>query len=173
MFRKQEWDSEDGRVQVIPPRKPQPVEIPPKNPIVIEAEAVPALDPSPTAPSPAQADQAEARQDNTKLAAKVPGYVANVAVTDNTRVHAGDVIATIDDGDYRLAAESARNKVTTQEATIARIGHQIEAQNAAVEQAKAQLSSAQAMATRTQLELDRQNKLAAQEFASHQTQEQA
>jgi membrane fusion protein (multidrug efflux system) len=118
-------------------------------------------------------DDAYVQAYNTTLAAKVPGYVANVAVTDNTRVHAGDVIATIDDGDYRLAAESARNKVATQEATIARIGHQIEAQNAAVEQAKAQLSSAQAMATRTQLELDRQNKLAAQEFASHQTQEQA
>jgi membrane fusion protein (multidrug efflux system) len=110
---------------------------------------------------------------NTTLAAKVPGYVANVAVTDNTRVHAGDVIATIDDGDYRLAAESARNKVTTQEATIARIGHQIDAQNAAVEQAKAQVASAQAMSTRTQLELDRQNKLAAQDYASHQTLEQA
>jgi membrane fusion protein (multidrug efflux system) len=118
-------------------------------------------------------DDAYVQAYNTTLAAKVPGYVANVAVTDNTRVHAGDVIATIDDGDYRLAAESARNKVATQEATIARIGHQIEAQNAAVEQAKAQLSSAQAMATRTQLELDRQNTLAAQQFASHQTQEQA
>ncbi len=182
MFRKQEW--EDGRIQVIPPRKSQPAEIPPKNPVVIEAKAVPSPDPSPMAPSPAQADPAEARQDNTKkrsakpaqrfsrrtlafgsvgvvalaaagwfgvewltvgrftvstddayvqaynttLAAKVPGYVANVAVTDNTRVHAGDVIATIDDGDYRLAAESARNKVATQQATIARIGHQIDAQ---------------------------------------------
>ena len=40
-------------------------------------------------------------------------------------------------------------------------------------QARAQLISAQAMATRTQLELDRQNKLAAQDFASRQTLEQA
>jgi membrane fusion protein (multidrug efflux system) len=233
MFRKQEWDSEDSQVQIIPPRKPQPAQIPLKRPMVIEAKAVPSSDPSPAAPSPAQADAAEARQDNAKqdntqrgaksaqrfsrrtlalgsvgmialaaagwfgvewltvgrftvstddayvqaynttLAAKVPGYVANVAVTDNTRVRAGDVIATIDDGDYRLAAESARNKVATQQATIARIGHQIEAQNAAVEQAKAQVTSAQAMATRTQLELDRQNKLAAQDYASHQTLEQA
>ena len=101
------------------------------------------------------------------------GYIANVAVTDNARVHAGDVIATLDDGDYRLAVESARNKVATQQATIARIGHQIEAQQAAVEQAKAQLASTQAGTTRMQLELDRQNKLAAQDFASRQTLEQA
>jgi membrane fusion protein, multidrug efflux system len=83
------------------------------------------------------------------------------------------VIATLDDGDYRLAVESARNKVATQQATIARIGHQIEAQQAAVEQAKAQLVSTQAGVTRMQLELDRQNKLAAQDFASRQTLEQA
>jgi membrane fusion protein, multidrug efflux system len=110
---------------------------------------------------------------NTTLATKVSGYIANVAVTDNARVHAGDVIATLDDGDYRLAVESARNKVATQQATIARIGHQIEAQQAAVEQAKAQLASTQAGTTRMQLELDRQNKLAAQDFASRQTLEQA
>ena len=110
---------------------------------------------------------------NTTLAAKVAGYIANVAVTDNAHVHAGDVIATLDDGDYRLAVDSARNKVATQQATIARIGHQVDAQRAAVEQAKAQLVSAQAAATRMQLELDRQNKLAAQDFASRQTLEQA
>jgi membrane fusion protein, multidrug efflux system len=110
---------------------------------------------------------------NTTLATKVSGYIANVAVTDNAHVHAGDVIATLDDGDYRLAVDSARNKVATQQATIARIGHQVDAQQAAVEQAKAQLVSTQAAATRMQLELERQNKLAAQDFASHQTQEQA
>jgi membrane fusion protein (multidrug efflux system) len=110
---------------------------------------------------------------NTTLAAKVAGYIANVAVTDNAHVHTGDVIATLDDGDYRLAVDSARNKVATQQATIARIGHQVDAQHAAVEQAKAQLVSAQAAATRMQLELDRQNKLAAQDFASRQTLEQA
>jgi membrane fusion protein (multidrug efflux system) len=70
---------------------------------------------------------------NTTLATKVSGYIANVAVTDNARVNAGDIIATLDDGDYRLAAQSARDKVATQQATIARIGHQIGAQQAAVE----------------------------------------
>jgi membrane fusion protein (multidrug efflux system) len=118
-------------------------------------------------------DDAYVQAYNTTLAAKVPGYLSSVAVTDNTRVHAGDIIASIDDGDYRLAVDSARNKVTTQEATIARIGHQVAAQKAAVAQAQAQLISAQAMATRTQLELDRQTKLAVQDFASRQTLEQA
>jgi membrane fusion protein (multidrug efflux system) len=110
---------------------------------------------------------------NTTLAAKVSGYVAKVLVADNSRVRAGDVIATLDDGDYRLAVESARDKVATQQATVARIGHQIEAQHAAVAQANAQLISAQAAVTRSQLELDRQNMLASRDFASRQTLEQA
>src|SRR5690348_14665459 len=50
-------------------------------------------------------DDAYVRADNTTLAAKVPGYVANIYVADNSFVHAGDVIATLDDGDYRLAAD--------------------------------------------------------------------
>src|SRR5579862_6715152 len=110
---------------------------------------------------------------NTTLAAKVSGYVANVAVTDNAQVHAGDVIATLDDGDYRLAVQSARDKTATQEATIARIGHQVEAQQAAVAQAQAQLVSAQAGAKRMELELTRQTMLVARDASSRQLLEQA
>jgi len=118
-------------------------------------------------------DDAYVQAYNTTLAAKVPGYLASVPVTDNTYVHTGDVIATIDDGDYRLAVDSAREKVGTQEATIGRMGHQIEAQEAAVAQAKTQLASAQAAQTRTQLELDRQITLVARDASSRQLLEQA
>jgi membrane fusion protein (multidrug efflux system) len=118
-------------------------------------------------------DDAYVGAHNTTLAAKVAGYVSTIAVEDNSRVRAGDVIATIDDGDYRLAADAARDKVATQQATVDRIGQQILAQQASVAQAKAQRASAQAGATRAQLELDRQQSLAQRDFASRQTLEQA
>ena len=118
-------------------------------------------------------DDAYVKASNTTLAAKIPGYVASVLAADNAYVHAGDVIATIDDGDYRLAADAARDKVATQQATVDRIGQQVLAQNAAVEQARAQLTSAQAGAKRAQSELERQQALAAKEFASRQALEQA
>ncbi|RDV04948.1 HlyD family secretion protein [Undibacter mobilis] len=118
-------------------------------------------------------DDAYVRADATTLAAKVPGYVAQVVVDDNAFVHAGDVIARIDDGDYKLAVDSARDKVATQEATVARIGRQVEAQQAMVTQAQAQLTSVQAQARRAQLELERQQKLAGNAFASQQTLETA
>jgi membrane fusion protein (multidrug efflux system) len=118
-------------------------------------------------------DDAYVQAYNTTLAAKVAGYLASVPVTDNTYVHIGDVIATIDDGDYRLAVDSAREKAATQEATIARMVHQIAAQEAAVEQSRTQLVSAQAAATRTELELTRQNQLVARDASSRQLLEQA
>ena len=107
------------------------------------------------------------------LAAKVPGYVAAVKAEDNAKVHAGDVVAMLDDGDYRIAVEAAHANIATQAATIERIGKQIIAQQAAVAQAKAQLASANAAATRTDLELKRQQALANQAFASQQKLEQA
>jgi membrane fusion protein (multidrug efflux system) len=102
------------------------------------------------------------------LAAKVPGYIASLNVEDNAAVRVGDIIATIDDGDHRLAVEAARGKIKTQRATVDRLGRQVAAQEAAVDQAKAQLVSAKAGATRAKLELDRQQSLAFREFASRQ-----
>ncbi|HVZ53713.1 MAG TPA: HlyD family secretion protein [Pseudolabrys sp.] len=118
-------------------------------------------------------DDAYVRADATTLAAKVAGYVASIEVADNSFVHAGDAIARIDDGDYRLALDAARDKVATQQATVTRIGQQIPAQQAQVEQAQAQLVSAQAASTRAESELARQQALAARDFASRQTLEQA
>ena len=113
-------------------------------------------------------DDAYVGAHTTTLAAKISGYVVNIPVEDNSRVRAGDVIATIDPGDYQLAADSARQKVATQQATVDRIGRQIVAQQASIDQAKAQLISAQAAAKRTQLEYARQQELATQKFASQQ-----
>jgi len=118
-------------------------------------------------------DDAYVLAHNTTLASKISGYVDSIPIADNARVKAGDVIATIDDGDYRLAVDAARDKVATQQATVDRIGRQIVAQGATIDQAKAQMASAQADAKKTQLEFARQQSLAKQQFASQQTLEQA
>ncbi len=100
------------------------------------------------------------------LSPKISGYVVEVAVEDNAQVKAGDVIARIDDGDYRLAVQIAQDQVAVQQATVERLGKQAVAQQAAVEQAKAQLASAQAGATRADLELKRQQDLATRQINS-------
>src|SRR5262249_50143900 len=118
-------------------------------------------------------DDAYVRANNTTLGAKVSGYVSELAFEDNTPVRAGEVIARIDDGDYKLAADSAREKVATQQATVERFDRQITAQHAVVEQAKAQLVSAKAGQVRMQSEFERQQALNGKDFASKQTLEQA
>jgi len=118
-------------------------------------------------------DDAYVRAHNTTLASKVSGYLASIPLDDNAQVHAGDIIATIDDGDYQLAADAAREKVATQQATVDRFGQQILAQQSNIDQAKAQVLSVRAADKKNQLEFERQHALAARAFASHQALEQA
>jgi membrane fusion protein (multidrug efflux system) len=124
-------------------------------------------------------DDAYVGADTAVIAAKVSGHVAEVAVADNAAVRAGDLLVRIDDGDYRLAVEAAKDKIATQDATIARIGRQIDAQDALVAQAAAQvaaadaqIASAKADEQRADLEFDRSQKLADANFGSQQRLEQ-
>jgi membrane fusion protein, multidrug efflux system len=107
------------------------------------------------------------------LSPKVAGYVSDVAFDDNEQVKAGTVLVRVDDGDYSLAVQTARDQVAVQDATIARLGKQVVAQQAAVDQAKAQVASAKAGATRADLELKRQQDLATRQINSRQQLEQA
>jgi membrane fusion protein (multidrug efflux system) len=114
-------------------------------------------------------DDAYVRANNTTLGARVSGHIAAILPGDNAVVHAGDVIFKIDDGDYRIAVDSARTRIATQQATIDRIGRQVTALESAVEQAKAQLASAEAGLKRAGLDYDRQEALNTKGFASRAT----
>ena len=111
-------------------------------------------------------DDAYVRANNTTLGARVSGHVAAILPRDNSIVRTGDVVFKIDDGDYRIAVESARSRIATQQATIDRIGRQVTALESAAEQAKAQLASADAALKRAGLDFDRQQTLSTKGFAS-------
>jgi membrane fusion protein, multidrug efflux system len=118
-------------------------------------------------------DDAYVRSNNTMLGARVAGHIAAILPGDNVLVRAGDVIFKIDDGDYRIAVDAARSRIATQQATIDRIGRQVTAMESAVEQAKAQLVSAEANQKRAELDFDRQQALSSKGFASRATFEQS
>ena len=118
-------------------------------------------------------DDAYVRANNTMLGARVAGHIAAILPGDNTLVRKGDMIFRIDDGDYKIAVDAARTKIATQEATIARIGRQVSAAVSAVEQAQANLASAEAGLKRAGLDYDRQQSLSTKGFASHATFEQS
>ena len=118
-------------------------------------------------------DDAYVRANNTILGARVAGHIAAIVPGDNAVIGKGEVIFKIDDGDYKIAVDAARTRIATEEATIARIGRQVSAQVSAVEQAGANLASAEAGQKRAGLDFDRQQTLNTKGFASHATFEQS
>lgn len=78
------------------------------------------------------------------VAPKVSGYITAVPVTDNQHVIAGDVIARIDDRDYRIALEQAEALVAAAKANIVNADAQITVQQAQIEAGQAQVEQAQA-----------------------------
>jgi membrane fusion protein, multidrug efflux system len=114
------------------------------------------------------------------IAAKATGHITEVPVVQNQVVHKGDLLVSIDDGDYKNAADAARARIGTQDATVERFARQIDAQGAIIAQATAQatatgaqVKSAEADVERAALEYDRSYKLAQTNFGSQQHLEQA
>ncbi len=125
-------------------------------------------------------DDAYVGANTSIIAAKAMGHLTAVPVVDNQVVHKGDLLVSIDDGDYQNAVDSARARIGTQDATIARFARQIDAQGAVIAQAEAQVASAAAQVKsaeadveRAALEYDRSYKLAKTNFGSQQRLEQA
>jgi membrane fusion protein, multidrug efflux system len=93
------------------------------------------------------------------VAPKVGGYVTEVPVTDDQHVKAGDLLARIDDRDYKNAVDQAQAQVAVAEANIGNVQAQIDGQHQQVDQAKAQLDQAQAQQTFAEQEETRTSNL--------------
>jgi membrane fusion protein, multidrug efflux system len=78
------------------------------------------------------------------IAPKVPGYLSSVPVTDNQHVASGEVIARIDDRDFRTALAQAEAQVAASAASIRSIDAQIAVQEAQVVEDQAQVEQAKA-----------------------------
>jgi membrane fusion protein, multidrug efflux system len=89
------------------------------------------------------------------LAPKVSGYLTAVPVTDNEHVAAGEVIARIDDRDYRLALEQAEAQVAAARASIENIDAQLNVQQAQISANQAQVDQAQAALVFAQQQAER------------------
>jgi len=104
-------------------------------------------------------DDAYIKADTATISAKIPGYVTTVQVANNAVVKQGDLLVTLDAGDYQLALDAAKTKRDTLDATLVRLDRQGEAAASAVEQAKAQLAAAEADAQRAIVTFSRINPL--------------
>src|SRR6266478_3010564 len=85
----------------------------------------------------------------TVIAPKVAGFIAEVAVTDNQEVHAGDLLVKLDDRDYRAALAKATAAVAAQHAALANLDATRRLQEAMVAQADAEIAAADAEVVRS------------------------
>src|SRR6185312_6644139 len=118
-------------------------------------------------------DDAYVKADSTTIAPKVTGYLQQVLVKDNERVTTGQVLARIDDRDFKVALDQAKADVAAARATIASKQAQLDVQQAVISAAKATLDVDQAAVTFAAQENKRYTDLAASGSGSIQNAQQA
>jgi membrane fusion protein (multidrug efflux system) len=111
-------------------------------------------------------DDAYVKADNTTIAPRVSGYLTDVLVGDNERVAAGQVLARIDDRDFKVALDQAKADVAAAKAALASKQAQLDVQQAVIAAAKATIEVDTATQTFAQQENKRYTDLAATGFGS-------
>jgi membrane fusion protein, multidrug efflux system len=89
-------------------------------------------------------DDAYVKADSTIVSPKVSGYIAEVLVGDNQPVKAGQLLARIDDRDFKTALDQAHADVAASEAEVRNLDAQITLQQPVIEQGTADIAAADA-----------------------------
>jgi membrane fusion protein (multidrug efflux system) len=118
-------------------------------------------------------DNAYVRGDLTFVAAKVPGYVVEVATENNRRVAPGQILARIDPRDYQAAVADAEASLAQQKAAALQIDAQFQLQQAQIEVAQAAVATAQAQALKARSDFARAKDLVSDGAVSRSAYEQA
>jgi membrane fusion protein (multidrug efflux system) len=118
-------------------------------------------------------DDAYAQADSTVLASRVSGYVAAVQVEDDQPVKAGQILARIDDRDYRATLDQSRADVQAAKADGTDLQAQLAQQNALIARARASVAASQAALDIAQINRTRAEKMAGIGFGSQQQSQEA
>ena len=118
-------------------------------------------------------DDAYVQADSTTIAPKVSGYIAKVMVADNEPVKAGQLLAKIDDSDFRVALDQAKADVSAAKAQNLSKQATLAAQDAVIASAQATLGVAEATLTFAEQEDKRYSTLAASGYGTVKNAQQA
>lgn len=100
-------------------------------------------------------DNAYVGADIEPISAKIAGYVAQVLITDNQAVKAGQVLVRLDPTEYEAKAAQARAAYDNAQANLANLDSQLEAQRAQLRSVEADKAAADAELHRSKLDRDR------------------
>ena len=118
-------------------------------------------------------DDAYVQADNTTIAPRVSGYLSGVLVADNEVVKAGQVLARIDDRDFRVALDQAKADVLAAKAAVANKQASLDAQQSVIDSAKATIDVDRANETFAEQDNERYAHLATTGYGSVQNAQQA
>ncbi len=118
-------------------------------------------------------DDAYVQADNTTVAPKVSGYLDAVQVDDNQHVKAGQILAHIDDRDFKAALDQARANVAASQANVDHSKAALETQQSIIEAARAAVAVDFANQTFASQDDRRYAILAAEGYGSQQNAQQA
>jgi membrane fusion protein (multidrug efflux system) len=105
-------------------------------------------------------DDATVAAHSVAISPKISGYIADDAVDDNEIVHAGQILARIDDRDYRTALAAAQANVAAAQAGIQHLEQQIDQQQLTVAAAGDAVTTDQAALVFSRQQLTRYSGLA-------------
>ena len=113
-----------------------------------------------------ETDDAYVGGDVTVIAPHVSGYIVDMAVHDNQRVHRGDLLFRIDDRDFRAALAKTEGAVAAQQALIDNLDATARLQQSLIRQAQADIGAAHAETARSRSDQARYNALSQQQLVS-------
>jgi len=111
-------------------------------------------------------DDAYVKADSTTIAPKISGYIAAVLVGDNETVRAGQVLARVDDRDFKVSLAQAGAQVEAAQANIATRQAALAAQSSAIDATRATLEADKADETFAEQNNDRYAQLAKSGYGS-------
>lgn len=87
-------------------------------------------------------DDAYVKADTASIAPRVNGYIEKVHVADNQTVHAGDILVSIEDADFRAALDQARAVAASKQSVVESLESKLELENKLIDAAVARVTSA-------------------------------
>ena len=105
-------------------------------------------------------DDAYLGGDTTPISPHMSGFIAQIAVTDNQEVKAGQLLVRLDDRDARAAADHAQAVLDQKNATLTGLRAKYTLQQTAIDQARADLDAKNAQADFAKADSERYRALA-------------
>jgi membrane fusion protein (multidrug efflux system) len=112
-------------------------------------------------------DDAYVRADQIEIASHIAGYVQSVPVRDNETIKQGQVVATIQDDDYRAKVANAAAELGVARSAVDVLSAQANVQNQKIASASAEVRAAEAGLKQTRLQHARQQGLVDDGTTSH------